>query len=233
MEFKDLKIGMEVFVKWNLVPNTRYGGVRFSENMKKGRVKICHVFSSTFEWFSVCGDSFNYSSEMIDWPKTIQLNMQKHVCGNDNLADALRYSLSGFNIYQRLEAQRKMLEVKPMRVPVEEYKRSHMYEDICMAKASLYEGQLIKTLPTSNWLTTEYKATLNTTTSLPVKCIQNKGTTVLFWKDGSKQIAKLSKDDKFNPTLGFLMAYFKKTSGMSRTQSAKFIKKMITKKEEK
>ena len=63
-------------------------------------------------------------------------------------------------------------------------------------------------------------------TLLPDRCIQSKGATILFWGE-EKTVVKCSKDDSFNKAYGFLMAYFKKTSGLSRTQASKFISKMI------
>lgn len=58
---------------------------------------------------------------------------------------------------------------------------------------------------------------------MPERYIINDGATVLFWKDGTKTVVKRSKDDEFNPRLGFLTAYFQKNSGLSRTKANKFL----------
>lgn len=62
---------------------------------------------------------------------------------------------------------------------------------------------------------------------LPKKYIINKGATVLFWEDGSKTVVKRGKDDEYNKVLGFLWAYFQKTSGLSRTKANKYLAGLV------
>lgn len=68
---------------------------------------------------------------------------------------------------------------------------------------------------------------------------EKKKTVVLKWDDDTITKVKTSKDDKFNAKFGFLLAYFQKNCGMSRTQANKYIdnlkvdieKKKVSKKE--
>lgn len=57
--------------------------------------------------------------------------------------------------------------------------------------------------------------------------IINKGATILFWEDGSKTIVKRNKEDDYNKRLGFLTAYFQKTSGMSKTKANKYLDSLM------
>lgn len=57
----------------------------------------------------------------------------------------------------------------------------------------------------------------------PKKYIVNRNATILFWEDGSKTIVKKSPNDRFDKRIGFLTAYFQKHSGMTRTQTNKFL----------
>ena len=61
--------------------------------------------------------------------------------------------------------------------------------------------------------------------NLPKKYVINKKkkTTVLLWKDGTKTIVKVSKNDKYDKKLGFLTAYFQKHSGLSRNKANKYL----------
>lgn len=63
--------------------------------------------------------------------------------------------------------------------------------------------------------------------TLPKKYIINKGATVLFWEDGSKTVVKRGKDDEYNKVLGFLWAYFQKTSGLSKTKANKYLADLV------
>ena len=60
---------------------------------------------------------------------------------------------------------------------------------------------------------------------LPKKVIINEDATILFWSDDrtDKTMVKLTKDDKFDKRLGFLYAYFQKTSGLTRSKANKYI----------
>ena len=62
---------------------------------------------------------------------------------------------------------------------------------------------------------------------MPDRYIINKGATILFWADGTKTIVKRSKDDEYNKRLGFLTAYFQKTSGMSKSKANKYLDSLI------
>lgn len=61
---------------------------------------------------------------------------------------------------------------------------------------------------------------------LPQKYIINNNATILFWNDGSKTIVKRAKEDEYNKILGFLWAYFQKTSGLSKTKVNKYLKNL-------
>ena len=61
----------------------------------------------------------------------------------------------------------------------------------------------------------------------PKYYIINKGATILFWEDGSKTIVKRNKEDDYNKRLGFLTAYFQKTSGMSKTKANKYLDSLM------
>lgn len=58
---------------------------------------------------------------------------------------------------------------------------------------------------------------------IPKRYIINKDATILFWEDGEKTIVKLSDGDKYDKRLGFLIAYFQKHSGLSRSKANKFL----------
>jgi len=54
----------------------------------------------------------------------------------------------------------------------------------------------------------------------------NNPATIVHFSDGTKIVVKTTKNDKYNPTTGFLYAYFEKMSGMSKTQCSKFFDKL-------
>lgn len=58
---------------------------------------------------------------------------------------------------------------------------------------------------------------------LPRKWVINGPATILFWNDGTKTIVKCNKDDEFDAQKGYLMAFFEKTTGMSKHQIAKLM----------
>ena len=66
---------------------------------------------------------------------------------------------------------------------------------------------------------------------LPRKYIINKEATILFWNDGTKTIIKRKNDDEYNKILGFLWAYFQKTSGLSKTKANEYIKNLLDEEE--
>ena len=61
----------------------------------------------------------------------------------------------------------------------------------------------------------------------PKQVTINKPAVVVFWEDGTKTVVKCSDDDEFNPTFGFLMAYYKKNIGLSSTQASKLLHSLV------
>ena len=47
--------------------------------------------------------------------------------------------------------------------------------------------------------------------------------TIVRWDDNDKTVVRASKDDTYDKMFGVLLAYFQKTSGMSKTQANKFL----------
>lgn len=62
---------------------------------------------------------------------------------------------------------------------------------------------------------------------LPSRYIINKNATILFWEDGSKTVVKRCEDDKYDKRLGFLIGYFQKNSGLSKTKANKFLRDLV------
>lgn len=58
---------------------------------------------------------------------------------------------------------------------------------------------------------------------MPEKYIINRNATILFWKDGTKTIIKKTSADEYNKKLAFLIAYFQKNSGLSKSQANKYL----------
>lgn len=58
---------------------------------------------------------------------------------------------------------------------------------------------------------------------LPEKYIINKNATILFWGDESKTVIKRNITDEYDKKLAFLIAYFQKHSGLSKTQANKYL----------
>ena len=50
-----------------------------------------------------------------------------------------------------------------------------------------------------------------------------KRTTVVLWKDGTKTIVKASDNDTFDRRVGYLMAFYHKNCGLSKTKANKYI----------
>lgn len=64
----------------------------------------------------------------------------------------------------------------------------------------------------------------------PHRYIINKGATILFWNEddeNDKTIVKLSKNDKYDKRLGFLIAYFQYNSGLTKTQANKYLDNLV------
>lgn len=73
-----------------------------------------------------------------------------------------------------------------------------------------------------------YKHKKGTTMIKAEKVIHNKPATIVFWNDNTKTVVKCTDSDKYDSEKGFLMAYFQKTSGLSKSQSAKEPSKLCT-----
>lgn len=52
---------------------------------------------------------------------------------------------------------------------------------------------------------------------------EKKKTTVVLWKDGTKTIVKASDNDVFDKRVGYLMAFYHKNCGMSKTKANRYI----------
>ena len=50
-----------------------------------------------------------------------------------------------------------------------------------------------------------------------------KRTTVVLWKDGTKTIVKASDNDTFDRRVGYLMAFYHKNCGLSKTKANKYV----------
>ena len=77
-----------------------------------------------------------------------------------------------------------------------------------------------------NGITISNEPYIKKLTNLPNRYIINDGATILFWSDGTKTIVKRSKEDEYNKILGFLWAYFQKTSGLSKSKANEYLKKL-------
>lgn len=62
---------------------------------------------------------------------------------------------------------------------------------------------------------------------LPEKVIFNNPATILIWKNGDKTIVKTMKEDKYDPMVGFLMAYFKYKSGLNSNERERYFKEIM------
>ena len=76
-------------------------------------------------------------------------------------------------------------------------------------------------------ITISNKPYIKKLTNLPNRYIINDGATILFWSDGTKTIVKRSKEDEYNKILGFLWAYFQKTSGLSKSKANDYLKGIV------
>jgi len=62
--------------------------------------------------------------------------------------------------------------------------------------------------------------------------IFNGKATIVFWSNGDKTVTKCSSDDTFDKKMGFLMAYFRYHTGLTKTQTAKTLKRICKDREE-
>lgn len=68
---------------------------------------------------------------------------------------------------------------------------------------------------------------------IPEKYIINKNATILFWEDGTKTVIKRNSEDEYDKKLAFLIAYFQKYSGLSKTQANKYLDNLLDEDEKK
>lgn len=62
---------------------------------------------------------------------------------------------------------------------------------------------------------------------------EDKKAVVLKWYDNTITKVKPTKEDKFDARYGFLIAYFQKHSGMTKTQANKYLDNILENKENK
>lgn len=60
---------------------------------------------------------------------------------------------------------------------------------------------------------------------------EKKKTIVLKWNDDTITKVKVSENDKFDAKFGFLLAYFQKHCGMSKTKANKYLDNLVKEKE--
>lgn len=58
---------------------------------------------------------------------------------------------------------------------------------------------------------------------LPERYIINENACILFWQNGEKTVVKRCTDDKFNPRLAFLTAFFQHYVDMSKNKANKYL----------
>jgi hypothetical protein len=74
------------------------------------------------------------------------------------------------------------------------------------------------------------------TTNLPTHYILTKKATILFWDEDDKDdktVVKRCDEDRHNPRLAFLTAYFQKHSGLSKNQANRYLSNLKGLKEKK
>lgn len=57
--------------------------------------------------------------------------------------------------------------------------------------------------------------------------IINENATILFWEDGTKTVVKRNPEDTYDKRIGFLIAYFQYTSGLSKNKANKYLDNLI------
>lgn len=75
MKFEDLKVGMKVYIREDLVEGEYYSDYLFADGMLKGIGVVSCLFNGKYlEHVTLKGNNYNYSYGMIDWEKTAELN---------------------------------------------------------------------------------------------------------------------------------------------------------------
>lgn len=98
-----------------------------------------------------------------------------------------------------------------------------MIDDSIMPDVLILREEEEQMAPNITGLRLNYTYNLNV---LPIRYIVNKNAVILFWADGTKTVVKRSKDDEEDAVKGFLWAYFEKNSGMSKTKTNKYLRKV-------
>lgn len=62
---------------------------------------------------------------------------------------------------------------------------------------------------------------------LPERVIFNNPATILIWENGEKTVVKAMKEDKYDPMIGFLMAYFKYKSGLNSNERERYFNEIM------
>lgn len=89
MNISDLKVGDKVYIRDDLQTYENYGGITYFIDMEYG-VKIIEEDARGSGYIS-CSDGWAFSSEMIDWKKTEELNsLPKLPTIRDNYCDSCR-----------------------------------------------------------------------------------------------------------------------------------------------
>ena len=57
--------------------------------------------------------------------------------------------------------------------------------------------------------------------------IINENATILFWGDGTKTVVKRNPEDTYDKRIGFLIAYFQYTSGLSKNKANKYLDNLV------
>ena len=79
----------------------------------------------------------------------------------------------------------------------------------------------------SNWFKRKEDKKGAIKVKLPKKVIFNFPATIIMWENGDKTVVKASDDDYYDEIYGFLMAWFKYTSGLTNTQRDKYFEKLL------
>ena len=63
--------------------------------------------------------------------------------------------------------------------------------------------------------------------NLPKHYVINRNVVMLQWSKEDKTILKLTEDDEFNLRMGFLIAYFQHTSGLTKSKANKYLDALV------
>ena len=77
MKIKDLKVGDNVFIKLGMQHGTKYGWYTYVYNMGNGVKQIKNIYNDK-SFGVIDGFGYVYTSEMVDWEKTEELNKAKY-----------------------------------------------------------------------------------------------------------------------------------------------------------